>query len=148
MTRTFTGRHMTAILVAGFGIVIAVNLVMARFAVTTFGGVVVENSYVASQEFNQWLERADRSRALGWQPSVTRLQDGRIRVAFDSASSPSDLLAIARHPLGGQPDTILQFTRVSPGQFVSERPLSPGRWTIRLEGRAGNDFWRGEVPLR
>ena len=42
MKRPFTGRHMAAILIAGFGVVIAVNLVMARFAVTTFGGVVVK----------------------------------------------------------------------------------------------------------
>ena len=44
MTRRFTGYHMTAILLAFFGIVVAVNLVMATLATRTFGGVVVENS--------------------------------------------------------------------------------------------------------
>ena len=71
MRKEFTGRHMAAILVAGFGVVIAVNLMMARFAVSTFGGVVVENSYVASQEFNTWLERAAQSRAIGWEPHAS-----------------------------------------------------------------------------
>lgn len=47
----FNGRHMTAILVAFFAVVIAVNVLMARFIICTFGGVVVENSYVASQHF-------------------------------------------------------------------------------------------------
>ena len=54
--RPFTGYHMTAILVAFFGVVIVVNFVMARYAVATFGGTVVDNSYVASQEFNGWLK--------------------------------------------------------------------------------------------
>jgi nitrogen fixation protein FixH len=43
---------MAMILVAFFAVVIAVNLLMARLAISTFGGVVVENSYVASQHFN------------------------------------------------------------------------------------------------
>ena len=53
--RTFTGWHMATILVSFFAIVVGVNLLMARFATSTFGGVVVENSYVASQQFNQPL---------------------------------------------------------------------------------------------
>jgi nitrogen fixation protein FixH len=44
MEGPFTGRHMTAILVGFFGVVIAVNLLMARFATSTFGGIVVENT--------------------------------------------------------------------------------------------------------
>ena len=37
------GWHMTTILVAFFAVVITVNIVMARFALSTFGGTVVEN---------------------------------------------------------------------------------------------------------
>ena len=36
--RPFTGRHMAMILIAGFGVVIAVNVAMARMAISTFGG--------------------------------------------------------------------------------------------------------------
>ena len=52
----FTGRHMAMILVTFFGIVIAVNITMARYASSTFGGLVVDNIYVASLNFNGWLE--------------------------------------------------------------------------------------------
>jgi nitrogen fixation protein FixH len=147
MTKPFTGRHMAAILVAGFGVVIAVNLTMARFAVTTFGGVVVDNSYVASQEFNGWLKQAHQSRALGWQPHVRRLADDRIEVDFGTTASPTELRAIARHPLGRRPDTALSFAQSGPGRFTSNASLDPGRWTLRLEGSAGTKLWRGEVPL-
>ena len=54
----FTGWHMLAICVAFFGVVIAVNVVMADLAISTFSGEVVENSYVASQRFNGWLDEA------------------------------------------------------------------------------------------
>lgn len=147
MRKAFTGRHMAAILVAGFGVVITVNLVMARLAVSTFGGVVVENSYVASQEFNRWLDQAEQARALGWEPRATFLDDARVQVEFAAEASPRELSGTARHPLGRMPDTALTFFPVEPGRFVSSAPLAPGRWTLRLEGRAGADVWRGEVAL-
>ena len=64
MTRQFTGRHMLAILIAFFGTVIAVNMVMAVLATRTFGGLVVENSYVATRQFNGWLEQAPSVRLV------------------------------------------------------------------------------------
>jgi nitrogen fixation protein FixH len=148
VNKRFTGRHMTMILLAGFGVVIAVNLLMARLAVSTFGGVVVENSYVASQEFNTWLKAAEESRALGWEPQVARREDGRIAVNFAPDASPRVLEGIARHPLGRLPDSELAFAGAGPGRFVSTAPLPAGRWALRLEGRAGEHVWRGEAPLQ
>ncbi len=65
-TKRFTGRHMAAIMFAFFGVVIAVNVTMATFATRTFGGTVVDNSYVASQKYNGWLAEARRQERLGW----------------------------------------------------------------------------------
>ncbi len=140
---------MTAILVAGFGVVIAVNLLMARLAVTTFGGEVVENSYVASQEFNRWLDDAERDQALGWEAHASRLDDGRVSVVFTSAASaPVELTAIARHPLGRLPDRGMSFERTGPGHFTSTGKLAGGRWTLRLEGSTGKRAWRSELALQ
>ena len=50
-----TGRHVAAIFIGFFAIVIAVNMLMASYAIGGFGGTVVDNSYVASQKFNGWL---------------------------------------------------------------------------------------------
>ena len=61
MTKPFTGWHMTAILVGFFSTVIAVNVYMAHAAISTFGGTVVDNSYVASQEFNGWRKNNNSS---------------------------------------------------------------------------------------
>ena len=51
----FTGRHMLAVVFAFFGTIITVNLVMAFLATGTFPGLVVKNSYIASQHYNERL---------------------------------------------------------------------------------------------
>ncbi|NJR13875.1 MAG: hypothetical protein HC779_06455, partial [Phyllobacteriaceae bacterium] len=78
---TLNGYHMLAIFVAFFGVIVAVNLTMARFAVTHWTGLVVKNSYVASQNYNGWLRQAAASKALGWQAVPHRRDDGRVVVA-------------------------------------------------------------------
>ena len=61
--RELTGKHVLAITVGFFGVIIAVNMVLAVQAVRTFPGLEVANGYVASQTFD-----ADRKaqEALGW----------------------------------------------------------------------------------
>lgn len=147
-TRPFTGRHFTLIMIAFFGVVIAVNLVMARFASATFGGVVVENSYVASQHFNGWLGKAKSQEALGWSAQASRTGDGRVALAFIGAPMELKVVAVARHPLGRLPDAALDFARQSDGRFVSAKPLLPGRWRLRVEAISGADQWRKELDLQ
>lgn len=145
--REFTGRHAAAMLVGFFGVIVVVNLIMASYAVSTFGGVVVENSYVASQHFNRWLEEARRSEELGWKPAVSRLPDGSLAVALAGAPADVRLVGTAHHPLGRLPDVALTFVPDGTGGFRTSQPLPAGRWIIRLEGRSGADVWRGEEPL-
>lgn len=138
MTRTFTGHHMTAILVAFFGVVIAVNFYMARVAVSTFGGTVVDNSYVASQHFNRWLAEARAQKALGWKADVA--VDGQRRTEIDLSTSGVALrgaavIGVARHPLGRAPDVALNFSALAPGRFRSVETLPAGRWLVHLSIR-------------
>lgn len=135
MTRPFTGRHMALILVSFFGVVIAVNFTMAWFATTTFGGLVVENSYVASQKFNGWLEKAREQKALGWQLDAARAPDARLIVTLDSGYGPladAHLRALVRHPLGQAPERTLRFRAIGEGRYESMERLEPGRWIIHI----------------
>lgn len=143
MTRAFTGWHMTAILVTFFGVVIGVNMTMATFATRTFGGKVVENSYVASQHFNEWLAEAKAQDALGWRHAVTLAADRRVVLTLASGGKPLDgavASGFARHPVGRAPDVTLRFVSAGPGRFESDAPLPAGRWYLHLEAtRAGRN---------
>lgn len=132
--RPFTGRHMTIILISFFAVVIGVNMLMARFAVSSFGGTVVDNSYVASQNFNDWLAEARAQKALGWQVTVERDPDGRALVDARDAGGRSfadaSVSAIARQPLGRQPERRLSFSRTEDGRYIADQRLDAGRWTV------------------
>lgn len=148
MKRQFTGFDMTRILVAGFGVVIAVNFLMASLAVSGFGGVVVDNSYVASQKFNGWLEQAERSRALGWQARIDRDASGRL--VIETSGVPAGAIASAelRRPLGAREYADLTFPPVDgTGVLRSNETLAPGRWTVRLTIASGDLRYSEEMPL-
>lgn len=147
MTKHFTGRHMATILVAFFAVVFAVNFLMARYASSTFGGVVVENSYVASQKFNDWLGEARAQQRLGWSAQAVRATDGRVRVTVLGPGPRASVTGLARHPLGRQPDRSLAFERGADGVFVASEVLPAGRWTLNLELREGAATWRQEQDL-
>jgi nitrogen fixation protein FixH len=148
VTRRFTGWHMATLLVAFFGVVVTVNLVMARYAGSTFGGVVVENSYVASQHFNRWLDESAAEKALGWTAVTAWRPDGRLAVTLEGPDAGARLAATARHPLGRKPDVALAFDPLGDGRFVSRAALPAGRWLLRLEVADGGQIWRREEELR
>ncbi len=133
--RTFTGWHMAALLVAFFGVVVAVNFYMAHIAISTFGGTVVDNSYVASQEFNGWLEKARRQKALGWRTRLTVDPARRVELNLAKhgvALGGAVVSGVARHPLGRAPDVPLSFRIGGPGQFRSIQSLPAGRWLVHV----------------
>lgn len=137
MTKRFTGRHMAAIMIAFFGVVIAVNLLMARLAIGSFGGTVVDNSYVASQRFNTWLDAARRQEALGWRATLALDAARHVAITVSDGGAPI-ATAVAEHPLGRADDVILHFASAGPGRLRSVETLPPGRWAVSATiGRNG-----------
>jgi len=150
--RGFTGRHMALILVAFFGVVIVVNVAMARLAVTSFGGTVVDNSYVASQHYNKWLEQGRRASALGWTPVLARTADDRLSVTLsgpDRAPLSNALLsAIAQHPLGQADDHALTLHEIQPGLYISDTTLPKGRWQVNLDIKRSAQSMRTMIEVK
>lgn len=145
MSRRFTGRHMLAIMIAFFGVVIAVNFTMATLAEVTFGGTVVDNSYVASQRFNTWLRDARAQESLGWRTALGVDGQRRVTIAARDGAGPllgAEVHAMARHPVGAAPDMIFAFRPAGDGLYVSEMALPPGRWLVQVEIRRGGDSKR------
>ncbi|RKF21714.1 hypothetical protein D6851_06690 [Altericroceibacterium spongiae] len=146
--RPFTGKHMAAVLVLFFGTIITVNFTMARYATSTFGGIVVENSYVASQKFNGWLDEAAQERELGWDAVTTWRPDGRLALALKNVPQGAVVTAIARHPLGHMADRPMRFTATPNGTYLSDGALPDGRWILRLAIEADGRQWRREERLQ
>lgn len=139
---------MAMVMAGGFGIVIAVNLFMATLAVGGFSGVVVKNSYVASQNFNGWLERAEAQDALGWDIVASRAQDGTVLVEMRNVPEDAALAAVARRPLGEPDRREVAFAGSPAVGFKSTEPLPEGRWLLRLSVVSGEREWRGQSELQ
>ena len=140
--KAFTGRHMTAILIAFFAVVMAVNFTMARFAMSTFGGKVVENSYVASQHYNEWLKRAEAQERLGWDETVSLDSARHVLLTVRKNGQPITGLGVSatvNHPVGRTAPAALRFEAAADGVLRSTRPLAAGRWQLDLIVRRGAD---------
>ena len=144
----FTGKHMAVTMVAGFGVVAAVNFYMASQAVGGFHGVVVENSYVASQKFNQWSEEADRMADLEWSATAVRIPAGRLALSTTGVPQGAVISAQLRRPIGTKEFAQLSFSARGDGRYLSAQPVSQGRWTMRLTIEAQGQRWVEESELK
>lgn len=140
MARELTGRHVLAITLAAFGVIIAVNMVMAVKAVSTFPGLETPNSYVASQRFDR--ERAAQA-ALGW--TVTPEYNGReltllVRDAQGNPARVRSLTATVGRPTHVREDQTPRFIYEN-GIFRAALTLAPGIWNINVTAEA----WDGTV---
>lgn len=131
----FTGKHMLAVVLLFFGTIVAVNLAMAFFATGTFPGLVVRNSYVASQNYNQALSEARAQEASGWSMELDAA-GGLLAVRL----ADRDGLALRRLSVSagvGRPSTTgedrtLTLAEDSAGYRAAES-LPPGQWDVAIE---------------
>jgi len=146
----FTGHKMLAVMLSFFGVIIAVNMTMAWFATNSWTGLVVKNSYVASQEYNAHLAQARAQTKRGWQSSLS-YADGVIRFRLsDRAGAPLDLerhqIKLGR-PAFEQEDIETTLQRVKPGIYELKQTLNPGTWAIRIAGSVGDHRFRRDTRL-
>ncbi|QCO56008.1 nitrogen fixation protein FixH [Pseudorhodobacter turbinis] len=132
-----TGRKVLFFTVGAFGIIIAVNLLMAYKAISTFPGLEVKNSYVASQTFD-----ADRSAQIGLGWTLAPEYDAKakqLRLAFtDEAGYPAEVSALSvliGRTTEASDDMHPEFVRES-GVFVASLDLAMGKWMMQIEATA------------
>ena len=149
--RAFTGWHMTAILIVFFAVVMTVNFTMARLASSTFGGTVVDNSYVASQHYNEWLKRAEAQDRLGWNETISLDSARHVLLTISRNGRPlADLRvsATANPRVGRPPPAAPIFPGGAGGALRSVEPLALGRWRLDLIVRHGGDEARYRKDVR
>ena len=134
--KKLTGFHASLMFVAFFGVVAAVNFLMAGFAISSFGGTVVDNSYVASQKYNQWLEEGREQIAHGWSVAKpVRMEDKLVLAVWNRERQPltsATITAVAQHPVGRTDSFNLSFSETTPGRYQSNETVPAGRWKLKI----------------
>ena len=130
--REFTGRHMLVIMLAFFGTIVGVNIFMATMATTSWTGLVVKNTYVASQEFNEKLAASRAQAKLNWHVGLIYRDGQLIFDLADDQSQPIKMqsveIALTR-PIGIAQDRTL--TLLAQGEkFVVRDAIPSGVWNV------------------
>ncbi|WP_425041141.1 FixH family protein [Primorskyibacter sp. S187A] len=135
--RTLTGWHVAAIFGAFFGTIITVNLMLAYSAVSTFPGIEVKNSYVASQTFDA---RREQQEALGWNVYAQTMNGGVSLEIKDARGAPVEVnrlyatLGRATHVKDDQ-SPIFTFNG---HRYEAPAKLAPGYWNLRMRAYAAD----------
>jgi len=134
--KPINGYHATAMFVVFFGVIAAVNFLMASFALGSFSGTVVDNSYVASQKYNEWLEESRKEAAHGWKVSKPHYVGDQLQVSVLNAENRplagAQVSVLAEHPVGRVESIELKLDETEQGQYVSKEALPKGRWKLKI----------------
>ena len=132
----FTGWHMLAIVVLFFGVIMSVNLTLAWYANSSWTGLVVKNSYVASQHFNEDQVERRRQIAMGWQSEI-EYGEGRLSVHLSDADGKPVVLdrleAKVGRPAFEADDRVVVLLPAGGGIYRGETELASGIWQADLK---------------
>lgn len=146
--RILKGWHVAAMFIAGFGVIIAVNLTLAFNAVRTFPGLETESSYVASQHFDD--DRAAQE-ALGWEVETTLTTDALSLAVTDGSGRPVRPEIVAA-TLGRATTTAQDVTPAFSWDgraWTAPVEAGAGNWNLRIEMRAADGTpFRRRIALR
>ena len=137
-------------MLAFFGVIITVNLTMAAFATRSWTGLVVKNSYVASQAFNRELEQAKVQAARGWTGDIIYHNGAVVLALTDKAGQPvvldTSIVQIGR-PAFEQEDHRVVMVHQGNGIYHAKDKLRPGIWQVSVRGTSSQGDYRLDSRL-
>jgi nitrogen fixation protein FixH len=145
-TGELTGRAVLLWLIGFFGLVFVVNGIMARAAISTFGGVETQSSYKAGQMFEGEIAKAERQDARHWRVAgkLDRDRGGDavldITARDEKGVALAGLKAMARlaHPADARLDRVFDLARIGAGEFRGQVAAPAGQWELLI------DLYRGD----
>jgi nitrogen fixation protein FixH len=141
MTHTFKGWHMAVITGSFFAVIIAVNITLAIFAKSSWTGLVVENSYVASQSFNHDATIAKQQHAAGWTLDLEVTRDNARVAVHSRANLPLRGLSVRmklQRPTTDTEDRVLDLAEAPANFYSTIASIQPGVWIADITAE-GND---------
>ena len=143
--RLLTGRKVLFMLVAFFGVVIGVNLIMMKFAIQSLPGTEVDSAYTASLAYSREIGAAQDQNARDWKVDahIQRAPDGGATLqveARDNNGSPMSGLKFKgrfERPTDRRADQPVELAETGIGIYRGSAALiAPGQWDLILEGDA------------
>ena len=153
--KKLTGRHVLLMLVAFFGVIIAVNAYFMFSAVTSFRGEDVKGSYRQGLEYNQTIDARGTQADLGWTARVNMVDtDGApqtLIVKLEDANGRGlddlDISATLNHRIDTDQDQILTFTHTGRGRYVVDIAAPAGQYTVKAVATRGDDQFKFEHEI-
>ena len=144
-SKPLTGRKVFILLVAFFGVVIGVNMIMMRLAIQTLPGTDVDSAYSASLAYEHEIAAAHDQNARNWKVDahIQRGPDGgatlQVEARDDSGKPMSGLKFQGRfeRPTDRRADLPVALAETGIGIYRGSAPMiAPGQWDLVLEGDA------------
>jgi nitrogen fixation protein FixH len=141
--RPVTGRMVLFSLIAFFGVVIGVNMLMMKFAIDTMPGTEVDSAYGASLAYGREIIAARDQNSRSWKVDahVERRADGSatLRVdARDAGGAPLSGLKFSgrlERPTDKRIDRLFGLAEAGGGIYRGNAAdVMPGQWDLVLEG--------------
>lgn len=143
-----TGWHFLVMMLCFFGVIIAVNTVFITRALNAFSGLVVKNSYVASQYYNDKISQAETQKKLGWQLDLLIDNQGVDFVLLDKNNQPvvNKLVSLSlRSTNNDNNDISLVLKQTDLGSYMAKIPTNlstpNGSYLIELDILQNNQLF-------
>jgi nitrogen fixation protein FixH len=144
-SKPLTGRKVFFMLVAFFGVVIGVNLIMMKFAIQSLPGTEVDSAYTASLAYAREVGAAQDQNARDWKVDahIQRAADGGATLqveARDHNGRPMTGLKFKgrfERPTDRRADQPVELAETGIGIYRgSAAAIAAGQWDLVLEGDA------------
>jgi nitrogen fixation protein FixH len=141
--RPLTGRMVLLCLVAFFGIVFGVNMLMMKFAIDTLPGTEVDSAYRASLAYESQISAARDQNRRNWKVDahVERRADGAATVRLDARDGNGTPLSGLKfsgrleRPTDKRIDRAVELAESGIGIYRgSAVDVLPGQWDLVIEG--------------
>jgi nitrogen fixation protein FixH len=152
MTFELKGGHVLALLLAFFGITIAVNAAFTAYAISTFSGEDVTKPYLRGLEYNRTLAERSAQTGLGWKAEIAVSRDGAdalivVRIA-DRNGQPLSSLAVEatlRRPTNAALDKTLALDPIGGGEYRAvARDIIAGQWDVIARAKGDGASFEAE----
>lgn len=152
MTSELKGWHVLLMMLAFFGITIAVNVVFTIYAIGTFSGEDVSKPYLKGLEYNRTLEARATQSALGWSATIDAVRENggaaisaRIADRDGQAKSALSVEAVLRRPTDARLNRTIALVPAGDGKYRAvAADVAPGAWDVIVRAENGDTAFEAE----